>query len=142
MKISTVSVLALAVASCAVIGCDRRADQTPSARDRTTTPATPVVPAVDNTARNRADAPSDLTAIDQSNSSTAIAVTAAVRKAIMDDDSMSTMAQNCKVITDKNGVVTLRGPVASQIEKDSIAAKAKAVANVTRVVNELEVKTS
>lgn len=139
MKISAPSLVVLALASFALIGCDQRADPV-ATRDRTPAPTNQGAPAVDNTGRNRADAPSDLTAIDQSNSSNAVAATAAIRQAIMDDSSMSTMAQNCKIITDKNGVVTLRGPVATQIEKDSIGAKAKAVANVTRVVNELEVK--
>jgi hyperosmotically inducible periplasmic protein len=134
MKIPTISVLALAMAGIVPLACDRRADETPAARTSAETPA------ADNTGRNRADAPSDLTAIDQSNSSVAIAVTAAIRKAIIDDASMSMMAQNCKIITNEDGVVTLRGPVASQKEKDAIEAKAKAVANVTRVVNELEVK--
>jgi len=55
---------------------------------------------------------------------------------------MSTNAQNCKIITDKAGIVTLRGPVNSQAEKDAIAAKAQAIAGVTKVVNELEVKTN
>ena len=53
---------------------------------------------------------------------------------------MSMNAQNCKIITDKSGIVTLRGPVASQAEKDAIEAKAKTIAGVTSVVNELEVK--
>jgi hyperosmotically inducible protein len=58
----------------------------------------------------------------------------------MSDSAMSINAQNCKIITQK-GAVTLRGPVASQAEKDAIAAKAKAVPGVTSVTNELEVKT-
>lgn len=140
MKIPTISALALAMAGLVPLACDRRADQAPAARTSAETPVRPATPAADNTGRNRADGPADLTAIDQSNSSVAIAVTAAIRRAIIDDASMSVMAQNCKVITDKDGVVTLRGPVASQKEKDAIEAKAKAVANVTRVINELEVK--
>ena len=95
----------------------------------------------DNTARNKADRDMQTkTPMDQSNSSADIKITADIRRAIMDDKSMSTNAQNCKIITDKAGVVTLRGPVGSQAEKDSIEAKAKAVAGVTNVINELEVK--
>ena len=78
--------------------------------------------------------------MDQSNSSADIKITADIRRAIMDDKAMSINAQNCKIITDKSGVVTLRGPVASQTEKDAIESKAKAIAGVSSVVNELEVK--
>src|SRR5262249_7889563 len=95
----------------------------------------------DNTGRNKTDRDTNAkTPGDQSNTSPDVKITAEIRRAIMDDKSMSTNAQNCKVITDA-GVVTLRGPVDSQTEKDAIEAKAKAIAGVTRVVNELEVKT-
>ena len=80
--------------------------------------------------------------MDQSNSSSDIKVTADIRRAIMEDKSMSLNAQNCKIITDKAGVVTLRGPVTSQAEKDAIESKAQAIAGVSRVVNELEVKSN
>ncbi|MEQ1352505.1 MAG: BON domain-containing protein [Candidatus Acidiferrum sp.] len=40
----------------------------------------------------------------------------------------------------KNGVVTLKGDVSSQGHRNSIAQIAKAVPNVTQVVNELQVK--
>lgn len=95
----------------------------------------------DNTARNRGDgsAPAK-TPMDQSNANKDLQITADIRKAIIDDISMSVNAQNCKIITDGAGVVTLRGAVDSQAEKDSIERKAKAVAGVSRVVNELEVK--
>ncbi len=79
--------------------------------------------------------------MDQSNATADIKITAEIRRAIMDDKSMSVNGQNCKVITEK-GVVTLRGPVNSQSEKDAIATKARAVAGVSSVINELEVKTN
>lgn len=100
--------------------------------------------AADNTGRNARDMPdgagSGQTPLDQSNTSVDTKITAEIRRAIMDDDAMSMNAQNCKIITDASGVVTLRGPVESQAERSAIEAKAKAVAGVTRVVNELEVK--
>lgn len=97
--------------------------------------------APDNTATNRGDGSvTTKTPMDQSESSADIKVTADIRRAIMDDENMSINAQNCKIITDKAGVVTLRGVVNSQAEKDSIEAKAKAVAGVARVDNQLEVK--
>jgi len=114
--------------------------QTQSA-NRTT--ATNASPDADNTARNEVDRLTDTkTPMDQSESSANIKITADIRRAIMKDDSMSINAQNCKIITDTSGLVTLRGVVNSQAEKDSIDAKAKAVAGVTRVDNQLEVKSS
>ncbi len=95
----------------------------------------------DNTRRNEIDRKTDTkTPFDQSESSADIKVTAEIRRAIIDDDSMSVNAQNIKIMTDKAGVVTLRGVVHSQAEKSSIEAKAKAVAGVTRVDNQLEIK--
>lgn len=93
----------------------------------------------DNTARNKVDRDSATkTPMDQSNSQSDIDITANIRRALMDDKALSTNAKNCKIITDK-GLVTLRGPVATQAEKDSIAAKAKAVAGVVSVDNQLEI---
>lgn len=66
-------------------------------------------------------------------------VSSAVRRAIMEDSNLSTTAQNLKITTN-NGVVTLRGTVNSQQEKDSIESKAKGVTGVTRINNQLEVK--
>ncbi len=54
------------------------------------------------------------------------------------DKSLSTYAHNVKIIS-QNGTVTLRGPVRSEDEKAAIEAKAKAVAGVTAVNNELTV---
>ncbi len=97
----------------------------------------------DNTGRNEVDRTGDTkTPFDQSESSSAIKITADIRRAIMDDDSMSFNAQNCKIMTDKSGVVTLRGVVNSQAEKNSIDAMAKATAGVARVDNQLEIKTN
>ena len=56
----------------------------------------------------------------------------------MADKSLSTNAHNVKIIT-TGGVVTLRGPVKSAAEKDTIGAKAQQTAGVTRVDNQLEI---
>lgn len=61
-----------------------------------------------------------------------------VRKALVSDKSLSTYAHNVKIIA-TNGTVTLRGPVRSEDEKAAIEAKAKAIAGVTDVRNELTV---
>lgn len=109
-------------------GCNRRSDPPP---------------APDNTANNRGDASQNTKSpMDQSQSIDDVKVTAEIRRAIMDDKTMSTNAQNCKIITDKAGRVTLRGVVNSQTEKDAIESKAKSASGVSSVDNQLEVKPS
>jgi hyperosmotically inducible protein len=61
-----------------------------------------------------------------------------IRKAVMDDKSLSTYGHNIKIIS-QSGTVTLRGPVRSEDEKAAIEAKAKSVAGVQSVNNELTV---
>lgn len=126
------------------------ADNENNQRDRTAAPgsgaATPPgrptgMEEPDNTGRNDRDAGGDTkTPMDQSNDQRDIDITAEIRRAITDDDSMSTNARNVKIITNK-GSVTLRGVVESQAEKDAIEAKAKAVAGVQSVDNQLEINT-
>ena len=81
-----------------------------------------------------------LTAFDQGGSEGDRKITAAVREMVVGDDSLSTNAHNVKIIT-VTGVVTLRGPVNSPAEKSSIETKAKSVAGVTKVDNQLDVAT-
>lgn len=93
----------------------------------------------DNSGRNVRDRNDDtVTPGDQSNTEVDIKTTADIRKAVVDDDSLSTNAQNVKIVT-ANGVVTLRGPVKNEAEKKSIEEKARKVAGVTKVDNQLEV---
>jgi hyperosmotically inducible periplasmic protein len=106
-----------------------------------TTPAPSAEPAAtdaDNTARNAeitaAEAPTA-----QGESEADIKTTAAIRKAVVDDKSLSVNAHNVKIVT-ANGVVSLRGPVKSEDERMNIEAKAKQAAGVTRVHNFLEVE--
>jgi osmotically-inducible protein OsmY len=99
-------------------------------------------PAADNSARNKRDRSGETqTSGDQSNSSADIKVTAAIRRAIVHDDSLSMMAKNVKIITE-NGVVMLRGPVKSEAEKTKIAELARAHAGSAKVEDHLEVKAS
>jgi hyperosmotically inducible protein len=65
-------------------------------------------------------------------------ITRQIRKALVADKALSTYAHNVKVISE-NGTVTLRGPVRSEDEKSSIESKAKAVAGVNDVKNEITV---
>jgi osmotically-inducible protein OsmY len=101
------------------------------------TPSTAPPPDADNTAKNAATPGADVTA--QSESEADIQISAAIRKAVVDDKALSTNAHNVKITT-ANGVVTLRGPVKSDQEKSSIESKAKAVGGVARVDNLLEVE--
>jgi osmotically-inducible protein OsmY len=78
------------------------------------------------------------TASDQSNDPTDLRLTQEIRKALVDDDSLSTNAHNVKVITN-GGVVTLRGPVDDAAEAARVVAVAERVAGGNRVRNELQV---
>ena len=75
---------------------------------------------------------------DQSENEADRTITQNIRQALTGDDSLSTNAKNVKIITN-DGTVTLRGPVKSEKEKTEIEAKAKQVAGVKRVDNQLEV---
>src|SRR5688500_19799442 len=79
--------------------------------------------AADNTAKNERDRnDSTKTAGDQSENEADRKITQEVRKSIVDDDKLSTSAQNVKIITN-DGQVTLRGPVKTQEEKKAIESK-------------------
>jgi len=94
----------------------------------------------DNTGKNVRDRGDDtLTPLDQSNKPEDRDLTAKIRKALVDDDSLSTNAQNVKVIT-IDRVVTLRGPVKSPEERVAVEAKARSVGGMTRIVNQIEVE--
>ena len=93
----------------------------------------------DNTGRNVRDRGGETkTPMDQSENEADRAITQNIRKALTADDSLSTNAQNVKIITN-DGTVTLRGPVKSEKEKADIEAKAKQVAGVKKVDNQLEI---
>jgi hyperosmotically inducible periplasmic protein len=108
------------------------------AADRATGPAEAQVPA-DNTGRNARDREGNtMTADQQSNSKDDLEITRKIREAIVKDRSLSTSAHNVKIVT-VDRIVTLRGPVVSTEEKASIAEKAKKVAGVSKVDNQLEI---
>ena len=80
------------------------------------------------------------TADSQPNTAADRATTAKVRKAIMEDKGLSTYAHNVKIIT-MNGQITLKGPVKSEEEKQTIASKAAEVAgSPDKVNNQLSIK--
>ena len=61
-----------------------------------------------------------------------------IRKSVVQDKSLSTNAHNVKIIA-QNGMVTLKGPVNSAEEKQSIEAKAAQIAGADKVTSELQV---
>ena len=93
----------------------------------------------DNSGRNVRDRDNqNKTAGDQSESEADRTISQNIRDAITSDDSLSTNGKNVKIITN-DGTVTLRGPVKNDKEKTDIEAKAKQVAGVKKVDNQLEI---
>lgn len=81
-----------------------------------------------------------MTPMNQSQSSEHVRITADIRRAVIGDDTLSMGAKNCKIITDDQGRVWLRGVVYSRDEKDRIESIATRVAGANNVTNELEIK--
>ena len=99
------------------------------------------VPA-DDTKKNERDRSGETkTSGDQSNNPEDLKITAAIRRAVVADDSLSATAKNVKIITD-NEMVTLRGPVNTAEEKTKIEQLAQSAAGNAKIDNQLEVKTA
>lgn len=97
-------------------------------------------PAADNTKANeRVRNQNEATAEQQKENPDDRAITQQIRQSLRDDKSLSTYAQNVKIIT-QNGQVTLKGPVRSEAEKQMIEKKATEVAGKNRVTSELNIK--
>jgi hyperosmotically inducible protein len=93
----------------------------------------------DNTKRNKkVTKNAEPTAQDQGNSQADIDLAAKVRRAIVDDDSLSINAKNIKIIA-TNGQVVLKGPVKSESERTRLSQIANEIAGSNNVKNELEV---
>ena len=103
------------------------------AQNQSTTPSTT---APDNSAKNKAHAK---TADQQPENTSDREITQKVRRSIVADKSLSTYGHNVKIIT-QNGAVTLKGPVHSDEEKKTIAAKAAEVVGQEKVTNQLTIK--
>jgi len=96
--------------------------------------------AVDNTKINQRDKnQSEPTADSQKQTPTDRQLSQQIRRALVKDKSLSTNAQNVKVIA-QNGMVTLRGPVNSDSEKQTIEATASQIAGSDKVTSEIQVK--
>jgi len=95
---------------------------------------------LENTERNVRDKDNaTLTPEDQKETKKDIKITAKIRQALVRDKSLSVDAQNVKIIT-RNGVVTLRGPVANEAESKTLQKIAKKMRGVVLVDNQLENK--
>ena len=96
-------------------------------------------PDADNTGKNARDAEGGtVTPFDQSETEADVTLTQRIRQAVVDDDTLSTNAKNIKIIT-INGVVTLRGPVDSEEERQRVLAKAQQLAGPKNVDNQIEI---
>ena len=102
--------------------------------------STPSQERQDNTRINQRDRnPGEATADQQKSNPADRDLTSKIRRAIVDDKTLSTYAHNVKVIS-QNGTVTLKGPVRSDAEMKSILAKAQDMAGADKVVNEMSVQ--
>jgi hyperosmotically inducible periplasmic protein len=97
-------------------------------------------PAPDNTRVNQQDRSAGQPTADQGkNNLSDRDIMQKVRRSVMDDKSLSTYAHNVKIIS-QNGRVTLKGPVRSDEEKQTVERKAREVAGEGNVDNQLTVK--
>jgi osmotically-inducible protein OsmY len=96
----------------------------------------PAAPQSDNTKSNKVEQP---TADQAKNTTSDRDLMQKIRQSIMADNSLSTYAHNVKIIS-RNGKVTLKGPVRTDAEKQTIEAKAVEVAGTGNVTNDLTVK--
>ena len=101
-------------------------------------PAFSQTKAVDTSRDARTNGP---TADNQKNNKADLKMAADIRKSVVSDKSLSTMAHNVKIIA-RNGQVTLRGRVKSDDEKRSIVSKAEEVAGKGNVTDETLIASS
>jgi len=93
----------------------------------------------DNTKRNeRERSKVEKTPVDQNENKSDLEITRRIRRLIVEDKQLSTYAHNVKIIT-QDGMVNLKGPVQSAVEKANVEKKALEVAGKDKVVSQLEV---
>ena len=121
----TMTFVTILICSAAAFGCGEMGDNRAAAPD--------------NTAVNERDRKvGEVTADQQTESETDRELTAAIRKSVVADESLSTYAHNVKIIS-QDGEVTLKGPVRSNAERTSIVAIAVAASDGSRVIDEMSV---
>jgi len=93
----------------------------------------------DNTKINQRDrSKSEPTADQQKENRSDRELARQIRRAIVKDKSLSTYAHNIRIVA-QDGMVTLKGPVNTQEEKQAIEAKAAEIAGQGKITNEIEV---
>jgi len=105
--------------------------------------STQTPPKPDNSAVNKQDRSPDAVTADQQKMNPADrALSDKIRQAVMADRSLSAYAHNVKIIS-QDGTVTLKGPVRSDEERQSIIAKAvQATGSEQKVVNQMTIASS
>ena len=97
-------------------------------------------PAPDNTKVNQRDnGTTQPTAEQQKDNPSDRNITQQIRQSLMKDKSLSTYAHNVKIIS-QNGVVTLKGVVRSDEEKQTVEAKAAEIVGKEKLTSELAVQ--
>jgi osmotically-inducible protein OsmY len=98
--------------------------------------------AADNTKANKTAIAKGQPTADQAKDSAADRdIMQKIRKAVMDDKSLSSYAHNVKIIS-QHEKVTLKGPVRSAEEKRNIEQKATDVAGAGNVTNQITIRTA
>jgi hyperosmotically inducible periplasmic protein len=101
--------------------------------------STPASVPPDNTKANKQERSDQrVTADQQKEQGSDRELTQQIRKALVKDKSLSTYAHNVKVIA-QGGMVTLKGPVRSEQEKQAVEAKATEIAGADKVKSEISV---
>ena len=122
------SMLASAFALVGAGACSNRETGTPSSKS--------VEP--NNTAVNDRDrSGATVTPLDQNEGKADLEATQELREALVGDDQLSFDAKNIKIMT-QDGVMTLRGPVKNDAERQAIELRARRVPGIASVHNELE----
>ena len=112
--------------------------ESPSAPATNPADRSTVTPADNSAVNARDDSPVAKTPIDQNENEADINITAEIRKRVLEQADFSVNARNVKIIT-ADGKVTLRGPVTTEAERDTIKKIAEQVAGETKVESQLEV---
>jgi hyperosmotically inducible protein len=121
----------------AIAGCNRSDSAARVPGDRP--PSMNNAAAPDNTAVNKRDAEVNTkTPLDQKENQADLDLTAKIRQRVLDVKDLSVNARNAKIIS-ADGKVTLRGPVNSTQERDTLGQIARDVAGEGNVDNQLEV---
>ena len=93
----------------------------------------------DNTKINQRDrSQTELTADQQGETKQDREITQKIRRALVNDKSLSTYAHNVKIIT-VGGMVTLKGPVRSEEEKRAIEEIAAQIAGNGKIMSEIDI---